>query len=292
MDATGPAREVVVGVDGSADSERAADWAASEARRRGCRLRVLHATGTGPEPPRPAPRNNGYRHTVRAARALLDDARHRVAAGHPGLCVETTLTTDDPEGPLLAAAEGAELLVLGTRGRGGFSTLLLGSVGLRVASHVTCPLVVVRGRAVREPARRVVAGVQDVRDAEAVLFAAETAARWRAGLLALHAWEPVSEVGHLVPRVDTVRELRHEHVRSLLQSLTAAEVTARVPGLRVEREVVDGGAAAALVDASARADLLVVAAHRPRTPTGLRLGPVAHAVLHHARCPVAVVPDR
>lgn len=283
-------RKTVVGVDGSDWSDRAVEWAAGEAERRGCPLRVVHAVGTSPSPAS-SHTSEALQPAVQAARTLLDDAVEQIAAHHPGLRVSTVLAHDSPASALLAEAEDAALIVLGTRGRGGFSALLLGSVCLRVASHSTCPVVVVRGRADIGSAGSVVVGVQDVRDSEAIRFAADTAARWKASLRAVHAWEPLSEVGRTVTQVDTVRELRQTHADLLSRTVEAADLRSVRPDVVVEREVVDGGAAATLVEASGRTDLVVLAAHRPRGPVGLRLGPVVHAVLHHAQCPVAVVPD-
>ncbi|MCQ4083901.1 universal stress protein [Streptomyces sp. RB6PN25] len=282
---------IVVGTDGSADADGAVDWAAAEAARRRCPLQVVHATGLGAGNAHPR-LSEARQLTVQTARKMLDDTRDRVTAEHPGLQVDTVMSDDRPAAAVLAAADSASLAVLGTRGHGGFAGLLLGSVSLRVAAHVTCPLVVVRRKGTLGSTGDVVVAVQDRRDVEAIRFAAATARVWKASLRALHAWQPLDEVGRTVTQVDTVRELRHEHLDLLTEAVDAAELSSLSPDVCVDRLLVDGGAAAALIDSSADASLLVVAAHRPRSPVGLRLGPVVHAALHHAQCPVALVPDR
>ncbi|MCQ4042306.1 universal stress protein [Streptantibioticus rubrisoli] len=284
------AGDVVVGVDGSDDSDRAVDWAAAEADHRGSALHIVHGVGTAPDPDKETGPLNGDLLTVQAARSMLDEAGERARREHPGLKVTATLAYEEGPQAVLAAAAGAALTVLGTRGRGGFAALLLGSVALRVAAHTTCPLVVVRGERTRPPIGTVVVGVQDEKDAQTVRFAVTTAARWHASVRAVHAWEPLGEVGLMATQVDTVRELRAAHTALLSRTVEAAHLTD--PQAQLSQEVVVSRAATALVEASAEADLLVVAAHRPHGPLGLRLGPVVHAVLHHSHCPVAVVPDR
>ena len=285
------AGDVVVGVDGSEDSERALDWAAAEADRRGSALHIVHGVGTTtPDLDEGMGPLNGDLVSVQAARSMLDEAGERASRERPGLKVTTTLAYEEGPQAVLAAAAGAALTVLGTRGRGGFAALLLGSVALRVAAHTACPLVVVRGERGRAAIGTVVVGVQDEQDARTVRFAVTTAARWHASVRALHAWEPLGEVGLVATQVDTVRELRAAHTELLSRTVEAAHLTD--PQAPVSQEVVPSRAATALVEASREADLLVVAAHRPHGPLGLRLGPIVHAVLHHSHCPVAVVPNR
>ncbi|GAA1880140.1 universal stress protein [Streptantibioticus ferralitis] len=284
------AGDVVVGVDGSEDSDRALDWAAAEAHHRGSALHIVHGVGTAPDPDKGTGLTNGDLVTVQSARSMLDEAGERATHEHPGLKVTTTLAYEEGPQAVLATAAGAALIVLGTRGRGGFAALLLGSVTLRVAAHTTCPLVVVRGERAQPTIGTVMVGVQDEKDAQTVRFALITAARWHASVRALHAWQPLGEVGLMATQVDTVHELRAAHTALLSRTVEAAHLTA--PEAPLSQEVVVSRAATALVEASSEADLLVVAAHRPHGPLGLRLGPVVHAVLHHSHCPVAMVPDR
>ena len=132
---------VVVGVDGSEGGERALRWAAGEARLRGAPLRAVWAwsymdqPGGGFDP--------GYGED--RARAGLDEALAGLGDEGGGVEVERLVVCDLPVRALLDAAGGADLLVVGSRGLGGFKGLLLGSVGSQVAHHAPCPVVIVPG---------------------------------------------------------------------------------------------------------------------------------------------------
>ena len=138
----GAVRRIVVGVDGSESSARALTWALGEAQRGGGTLQLVSAWMF--------PMALGYAfttsvHDVRdLARDVVDRAVARVAEAAPGVPVSGE-TVEQPAGPgLVAAAKDAELLVVGSRGRGGFEGLLLGSVSQYCTRHATCSVVVVR----------------------------------------------------------------------------------------------------------------------------------------------------
>lgn len=161
-DGNGKARDerarptVVVGVDGSEHSRAALRWAAGEAALRGARLKIVcawsypYVAAAGALTPVLADWE-GQRGDAQVA---LESAVAEVAAGHEGLEVETVVVAGAAARVLLDAAEGADLLVVGSRGHGGFAGLLLGSVGQQCVSHAPCPVVVVRG----EPAAHEDAG--------------------------------------------------------------------------------------------------------------------------------------
>ncbi|WP_431676621.1 universal stress protein [Kitasatospora sp. KL5] len=287
-------RWVLTGTDGSPRSESAVRWAAEEAVRRGTGLRILHA--------RPWP-DTAYAHGSLASdlrpaalRALAETAE-RVRRAHPGLLVETAVVDEDPADALLSAAKGQELLVLGSRGLGGFAGLLVGSVGLAVAARVDVPLVLVRSNGTAEPEdagparREIVVGVDGHHASEAVLdFAFAEAARRGARLRAVHGWDLVpawTAAGWVPPQVNaTTREATEQ--AALAKALAGAH--AAHPDVDLVAETRLGGAAHAVVAASAGADLVVVGRRDRHHPVGIRLGSVAHAVLHHSAAPVAVVP--
>ncbi|MBO1413141.1 universal stress protein [Streptomyces sp. FH025] len=286
---------VLTGTDGSARSEAAALWAAEEAVRRGVGLRILHAwpwlsadyaEGSVAGDLRPA------------ALAALAGTAERIRHAHPGLSVETAVVGNDPVDALVAEAEGAELLVLGSRGLGGFAGLLVGSVGLAVAARVATPLVMVRADANDTPQadapdrRDVVVGVDARHPADAVLdFAFAEAARRRVRLRAVHGWDVIpawSAAGWVPPQVDATTQEASEQA-ALDEAL--AQARAAHPDVEVVATTRLGGAANAVVTAAADACLVVVGRRDPRHhPLGRWLGPVAHAALHHAAAPVAVVP--
>ncbi|WP_431946754.1 universal stress protein [Actinacidiphila sp. bgisy167] len=291
-----PRGEVVVGVDGSDPAVRALDRAADEAHRRDTALRVVHGL------PWPDPGEVGFgldadreRPASEAARTILDLAARRVADRHPGLTVTLDLSAEPAASALVRAGRTAALTVVGTRGRGGFAGLLLGSVSLRVAAHSVSPLMVVRGEdaAARRGLLhdRVLLGLKDEGDAEAALFAFEEAERRGARLRVLHTWThphvpmgewPVSHQQDLAVQARQHKELARFAVSKLSE---------RFPDVAVRVDSASGHAAAALVEASRAADIVVIGAHRREgRPLGMRLGPVTHAVLHHAHCPVVLVP--
>ncbi|MFJ9455457.1 universal stress protein [Kitasatospora sp. NPDC101447] len=295
-------RCVLTGIDGSPQSEAAALWAAAEARRRGCAVRLLHAwpwldagDGNVSQP------GDLRQRASDALRGIADRIRH----DHPGLPVEVAVVAEDPVDGLLAAAKGQELLVLGSRGLGGFAGLLVGSVGLAVAAAATVPTVLVRlGQAPADrPAgtgggtgagagREVVVGLDGRRTDDTVVEFAVAEAQLRGcRLRVVHGWDPapVWAYGGLMPPLVDLTE--QEATEAALISPVVTALRAEHPGLDIVEEVRLGGGARALLEAtSTRADLVVVGRREHRHRLGPRLGPVAHAVLHHCAAPVVVVP--
>ncbi|MBV6701224.1 universal stress protein [Kitasatospora aureofaciens] len=277
---------VLAGVDGSPESTAAAHWAAEEALRRGAPLRLVHVwpwltdgRDALAEPD----------HLPAAAQRTIADAAAGIRRAHPGLDVQTDVVLDAPADGLVAVAADAGLLVLGSRGLGGFTGLLLGSVGMAVAARSTVPVVVVREQGDAEAAE-VVVGVDAHASAEDVLaLAFEEAALRGARVRAVHGWElpPVFGYAGWVPPETEVAQL--EALEKKMLALAVAGQRERHPEVDVVEDV-RLGAARALVEASARASLVVVGRRRRTVELGPRLGRVAHAVLHHAQAPVAVVP--
>jgi nucleotide-binding universal stress UspA family protein len=136
---------IVVGVDGSEESERALRFALDEARLRGAQLRVVHAWHMPPSvyAAPPVPIVYGRNEFEQGARSVLERALAAVAAETSGVEIEPVVVEDRAAPALLAAAAYADLLVIGSRGHGGFVGLLLGSVGQHCAHHARCPVVIV-----------------------------------------------------------------------------------------------------------------------------------------------------
>jgi nucleotide-binding universal stress UspA family protein len=138
----GSERRIVVGVDGSPPSERALDWAVAEAQRTGAALHLVSAWMF--------PMALGYAftttvHEVRqSAQDVIDRAMAHVGEVAGDLTVTGETSEQAPASALIAAAKGADLLVVGSRGLGGFQGLLIGSVSQYCARHATCSVVVVR----------------------------------------------------------------------------------------------------------------------------------------------------
>ncbi len=281
-------RPVVVGVDGSDSSMHALDRAAEEARLRGLPLRIVYASLWERY-------GEGAAEEKEAEERVLADAVERAARWVPGAEVTAHPAPEDPAAALTAESHTAALLVVGHRGRGELASLLLGSVSLTVAGRAHCPVIVVRGKGRPGPppgrGGRIVVGVgEDSGSAATVAFAYEEAVLRRAEVEAVHAWRCASS--GLPEESGPYSRRREEHVRRAADTLEAALAPAacEYPGVPVTPRPAEGNPRDVLLAASAAADLLVIGAERRQHTLGLQLGPVNHAVLHHARCPVAVVP--
>lgn len=202
-----------------------------------------------------------------------------------------------PSGPphsrvaALCAESAAETIVLGARGVGGISGLLIGSTATGVATAARCPVVVLPddSTVVVSERRSIVVGVEcRGRDQEVLEFAFAEAAARGTDLLAVHAWQDVA----LGPGIRTVGPLVDWATVAADEQRLLAEAIAgwreKQPDVDVREVVVRGRAAPSLVSAAMTAELLVVG-RPPHGPIG-RLGSATHGVVHRAGCPVAVVP--
>ncbi|MFF4568210.1 universal stress protein [Streptomyces sp. NPDC001410] len=283
---------VVVGTDGSAGAARAVLWAAQEAALRHQPLHIVCAVDLDLAQRLSAETTRRVRE---AAQSLAAEAAAAASDRAPDLTVTTEVGREPVADSLIWAAsavphagDATVTIVVGSRGTGGFSALLLGSVGLTVAEQATCPVAVVRGTE-RPSSGVIVVGVRDEGDLEAVRFAGETARRRKATLRLLSAWTYIQYVGSMVPMADAVRGA--VEAKAAASTRVLGSVKAEFPDLKVTEEVVRvPSPAGALVAASLDADLVVVGARRPAHHVGRSLGRVTHAVLQHAHCPVAVVP--
>ena len=280
-------KPLTVGVDGSDASLRALDWAVAEAARRETPLRIVHAalweryTRVGP----------GFPGRRVLAENIAGTARERAARTASGVEVTAEVLHDDPFGALMRAAPESSGLVVGNRGRGELADMLLGSVGLTVAGRAPCPVVVVRGAGpnARGDIGRVCLGVGAKGESSAAVRYAFRAARARkAKLDALHAWRRTGQ--DPPPDAPPGGDPEAAEAARVLDDAVGA-VREGYPEVAVHTGTAEARARTLLLDASASSDLLVVGArHRDGRP-GLQLGPVNHALLHHASCPVAVVPQ-
>lgn len=280
---------VLVGVDGSSSALDAVRWAGAEARRRHAPLRLLAAFGwPASEDSRLRVRGSAYRTTMKEqCDRELAEAVAVVAEELPDLEVSGEVEVGYPVAMLAKAAEQAQLLVLGDRGRGGVAGLLLGSVAVSMAAHAACPVVVVRGRGSGAQDGPVVVGVDGSPSSEsAIAFAFAAADARDVELVAVHTWNNLmADPGF--PTVHANDELEAPERELLAERL--AGWSEQYPGVRVTEIVRRARTAPLLVDQSTRAQLLVVGSHAHDALVGVVLGSVSHAVIHHADCPVAVV---
>ncbi|MFF7795668.1 universal stress protein [Streptomyces sp. NPDC007991] len=267
---------LVVGIDGSEASLEAVDWAADEAVRHDVPLHLLHAAARDDE-----------------RVDVISGASKRARAGAPSVRLSSEVVHDDAAAALVDRGRNAFALVLGPRGLGDLAGMLLGSVSLAVAARADCPVVVVRGGAEHRGSQfgDIVVGVEDGEGSgTAVQFAYREAHVRRCRLVAVHAWSvPVGTP--MPPGLSgyTLEALQRPPAQVLAEALH--DPADRYEDVPVSSEVVEAPARRALLKAAAGADLLVVGARRRHGHIGLQLGLVNHAVLHHAPCPIAVVPQ-
>ncbi|MFJ9549251.1 universal stress protein [Streptomyces erythrochromogenes] len=289
-------RTLVVGVDGSAESRAAADWAAREAERRNLHLHVVHAWRWQPLA---VPVVQDRAVEARRAEEILEETEAELTRRHPRLALTAEVVPDVPVPALLRAAKGAEMLVLGSRGYGAVAGFLLGSYGQQLIAAAECPVVSVRagqGRPVSAAdGGAVVVGQQGgvEESAEVLRFAFEEAAARRVALRAVRAWSLPPVYGCSPGSLwiaDRLGGLQPYETAALEQALEPWR--SRYPEVEVVAQVRQGSAGHALLSAAPDAGLLVVGRRVRDAVLGSRIGSVAHAVLHHAVCPVAVVPHR
>ncbi|WP_454042905.1 universal stress protein [Cellulosimicrobium sp. Marseille-Q8652] len=295
---------VLVGVDGSAPSLHALDWAAAYALRVGWSLHVV-CTYSLPSFTA-ASLDGGYAALddsaiQEGARAVLEEARARAESA--GVRVTATVTTGDAAGVLVEMSREHSLVVVGTRGRGGFTERLLGTVSSALPAHAHCPTVVVPFRArtkgddaapeelpVVTPLRRIVVGVDGSPSAEIALRHAIRQARaWDAELVAV-AGVPVGAGAGLLAWLPA--SIDHEQVLADVTeglNVIIARHEAENPGLTIKRIVLDGTGAELLTEFSTASDLIIVGSRGRGGFRGLLLGSTSQAVLHHSACPVMVV---
>ncbi|MEW2259544.1 universal stress protein [Streptomyces sp. NPDC047869] len=284
-------RPITAGVDGTEESLAALDWAAREAVRRGLPLRVVHAWRYA-EALATADRDTQHGWVSEGVR----EAVRTVAGRHPELAVDVDVLEGGVADALTDAAAGSELLVLGSRGHGPVMGFLLGSVGRQVIAETARPVVLVRAgdRAAAEAAGRDVVvgqhgGPED--SAAALRFAFETAAVRGATVRAVRAWTlpPVFAYSPgSLKLLDEAGGLEPYEKQALADAL--GPWRERFPQVPVAEHVEMGSAGQVLLSVAGRAQLMVVGRRSRRTAVGARIGSVAHGVLHHAECPVAVVP--
>jgi nucleotide-binding universal stress UspA family protein len=290
--------KIVVGVDGSPHADRAVRWAATRARHTGARLRLLHAYVVPvPAPAMPlaattagavAPDDDLAKSGEAVLAAAADLARDHAT----GVDVSTELRVGGAAPALIDASADAGLVVVGSRGLGGFTGLLLGSVSVQVSAHAHCPTVVVRDQI---PATGpVVVGVNDSEPARAALtFAFAEARSLGTTVIAVHAWSwPLpTGVGDAAAAALANDDARARYQQAARQILTDAltECRQQHPDVPVDERLTEADPAEALLEAAAEPAIVVVGSHGHGGFTGLLLASTSQSVLHHATCPVAVI---
>ncbi|MEV0702817.1 universal stress protein [Saccharopolyspora sp. NPDC050389] len=294
MTTPGP-KPVTVGIDGSSSALDAACWAAAEAVRRNTWLRVVFCDVLAqmylPDLPTMPPPQTYSDALARQAQVWLHRAKEEAQAAAPAVEVRTFARTGDAASVLIEESRKAQLMVVGSRGLGGFTGLVVGSVAVALCAHGQCPVAVVRRPATDlRPDAPVVVGV-DARDGQELVLtvAFDAAAMRNAPLVAVHAWhEAGSEQAwysfHAEGRGAAVQA---EEERFLAE--TMAGWGDKHPDVAVRRVVAHGRPARALLEQAEHAQLVVVGARGRGGFTGLLLGSTSQQLVHHAPCPLLVV---
>jgi nucleotide-binding universal stress UspA family protein len=290
MTTTGPASghtntpdhgRIVVAYDGSPDAQTALTWAVRTALPTEQAVVAVIATASDDLLPQRSLLWGDHLDEVRrSAERILGEAllEHTSVELRPGPAVPV----------LLEAAEGAAMLVVGSRGHGQVAGAVSGSVSQHLARHAPCPVVVVRP--VTHPsAARIVVGVDGSGGSAAALeFACRRAEITGEDVVVLHGWRDAGAGG------TTRREIPGEFMDRIaeeerLLAEAVSGVRAEHPDVHLESEAIPVVAWRALADASAAATLVVVGSRGRGAFAGMLLGSVSQQVLHHAQCPVAVV---
>lgn len=300
MDGAATTRWVVVGVDGTASSRHALEWAAYQAVRRGLGVRIVTAAGPlagvdalgglGRGDPSVPPADTD------SAPRVLEYARDWVSRLFPELEVRTSLSHARAVEALLeeASREDSAAVVVGSRGLSGIVAALVGSVGIELAARAPVPVIVLpREHASAHGVRgRVIVGTDGSDPSRgAVEFAFRQAEAVGAELVAVSAWQPLvafaAATGPVPPELFDDATAAEAARQSLEEEIS--EPRTRYPGVPVRTRVVRAHPVIALLEEATPADLVVVGSRGRGGFRGLLLGSVSHSVLHGARGPVAIV---
>ncbi len=289
-----PAGSIVVGIDGSSWADEAFAWAVEQAALEQRSLTVVHCVEPVGYPSvgtMGAATGLDYGmfldQSMKAARALLNNATERALQDHPQLAVHQVLSHADPRNCLLDLSEAAAMIVVGSRGRGPVASLLLGSVSVSLSKHAACPIVVHRPHRADTPRYGILVGVDGTeRSVPAIDFAYRMASIRGMPLTVLHCYWDVTQTAH----VETTSQPDTTSERALV-SESLAGMQERFPEVKVEVRLTVGFADKHLITASGNYDLLVIGHHPIPALNDIFYGSVAPTVIEHAHGTVAVVPS-
>jgi nucleotide-binding universal stress UspA family protein len=275
------AKSIVVGYDGSAEAEEAIRWGAEQASLRGCPLQVVHCSlwplltkNLGPVP---GVADSGLEH---AGQATLDEGVAHAKAAAPGVEVRSTLVYGWPAVYLPKLSAGQDMLVVGSRGIGGFMGLVVGSVSLEMAATAACPVAVIRSDIHREGP--VVVAIDASGSATALEDACTLARVGKADLTVVHVQH--APAGFRMPHDQATA---HPSSQTLLES-AVSKARDLVPDSKVEGQLLtDTSIPKAILKAAQNARITVVGTKGQGLIRGT-FGSTAHAVLHHAKGPVLI----
>ncbi|GIJ81331.1 Nucleotide-binding universal stress protein, UspA family [Micromonospora phaseoli] len=287
--------EIVVGYDGSPDATAALQWALQQARQDDRAVRLAYVfewlTVAGWVGPGVTPGMWPDEQARRQVEELVGKAAADAAAAHPELTVRGDVLDGPPALVLEEISAQAGLLVLGSRGHGGFAGLLAGSTAVTVTAHAHCPVVVVRSdSAAGARTGHVAVGVDGSEPSLLALgFAVEQASLRRVPLHVVRAWQPRRDQWSLTGEQARDAALADQRA-DLDEALHRWQGT--FPDVEVSVETAAAAPAGLLIDASRNAQLIVVGTRGRGGLRGMLLGSVSQQLIQHAHCPVAVVRER
>ena len=290
---------IVVAVDGSAASQTATRWAANTALKRKEPIRLvstysmpqfLYAEGM-------VPPQELYDDLEAEAMEKIDTARKIIAEFDESVEVSYQVEEGNPIDMLLDISQDVTMIVMGSRGLGGFSGMVMGSVSAAVVSHAKCPVVVVREESDVSTATKygpVVVGVDGTGVAEkAIEMAFAEASARKAPLRAVHTWIDMQVQASLAGVSAAQSEWADiEKEQSELLAENLKEPREEYPDVEVKQLITRDRPVSALTEAAEGAQLLVVGSHGRGGFKGMLLGSTSRALLQSAPCPMMVVrPD-
>jgi nucleotide-binding universal stress UspA family protein len=282
---------IIVGIDGSPESHAAVNWAAHDAAIRGLPLTVVHvespASATWSQAPvleeSPGEQEAEGRTLLAHASTIARDAIAGTAQVH---ITGELLSSSTPVPTLVEQSKDAELIVVGSRGRGALSRSILGSVSAGLIRHAHCPVALIRHDDPQRPHSTqgpILVGIDGSTSNLATAIAFEEASLRHAELIALHAWNDIDM--NAIPGYDWSPTTTKEG-RVLDEALAGWQE--RYPDVSVQNRLVSDRAAHALVDASESAQLVVVGTHGTGALAGMLLSSVSNAVVQAVHTPVIV----
>lgn len=280
---------IVVGCDGSPSAVQALEWAADEGEARGWTVTALLAWDYLNQPA--GPRGEAFDPAFGDAEARAVLARTlKEALGERARTVQPVVVCDLPARALLEASAVADLLVVGARGMGGVRGALLGSVSQQCVHHSKVPVAVIRAAPAPEASGVVVAIDGSEGSQRALDWALDEARAQRSSVTVVHVWHPTPSAAWAVPAAWPDMTGMQADAEELIERALQRADTRDIPATMIQRHAVFGTVVDAVLDESRDAQVLVIGSRGRGGFAGLLLGSASQHLVHHATCPIVVVP--